>query len=163
MPIGVYVRTEYHKKCLKDASNSGRFKKGHPFYKGGEKGWFKKGMVSWCKGKKLPQKSGKNHPNWKGGKTKDKLGYILIKNREHPFCSPIGYAREHRLVIEKQIGRYLLPKEEIHHLGKKGDNRVKKLMAFTNHSAHRRFEGIGIVNPEEIIFDGRNAKKERKI
>jgi len=26
------------------------FQKGHPFYKGGEKGWFKKGNIPWCNG-----------------------------------------------------------------------------------------------------------------
>ncbi len=32
---------------------------------------FKKGQKAWNKGKKFPEFSGKNHPNWKGGVTKE--------------------------------------------------------------------------------------------
>src|SRR3990167_11065751 len=52
---------------------------------------------------------------WKGGRIVDKSGYILLKNNEHPFCNSGGYVREHRLVMEKHLGRYLQPKEVVHH------------------------------------------------
>ena len=84
------------------------------------------------------------------------FGYKFILKPNHPFCDCKGYVREHRLVIEKQIGRYLKPEEKCHHIGKWTNNRPKMLMAFVNHSAHRRFEGNpNNVKPEEIIFDGR--------
>jgi len=38
-----------NKGCFKKGNTKG-FKKGHPFYKGGEKGWFKKGQTPWNKG-----------------------------------------------------------------------------------------------------------------
>lgn len=99
----------------------------------------------------------KNH-NWKGGITKDEHGYILIRKKEHPHTTKKGYVREHRLVVEKEIGRYLLSTEEIHHLGKENDNRPKMLMGFINKSAHQRFERSGNVKQKEIIFDGRKLK-----
>ena len=92
---------------------------------------------------------GENNPSWKGGKTIDKRGYILI-------YSPKGYLREHRFVIEKQIGRYLTKKEVAHHINKiKDDNRPQNLMAFKNHSIHRKFEWGKEIEPIDIIFDGR--------
>lgn len=132
--------------------NKGRFIKGHPFMKGGEKGWFKKGNHPKTQFQ-LGQHVGTKHPNWKGGIRKFK-GYITILMPQHPYAQG-GYIFEHRLVIEKQIGRYLLPKEKVHHLGKKDDNCPHLLMAFVNHSAHIRFERGGIVKPKEIIYDGR--------
>lgn len=167
MPKGVYIRkpvTDEHKRNISIALighkawnkgkigyiNAGSFKKGnHP------KTEFKKGRVSWSKGKKLPQFSGENSPSWKGGKTIGDRGYIFIYQPNHPFVDNKGYVREHRLVIEKQVGRYLTHKEIVHHLGKKDDNRPCMLMAFINHSAHIRFERKAKVKPEEIIFDGR--------
>ena len=96
--------------------------------------------------------------HWKGGKKADKSGYILIYQPNHPFNRG-RYVREHRLVIEKQIGHYLTPKEQCHHRnGIKSDNRPKNLMAFSSNSAHKRFERGGKVKKNEIIFDGRNYK-----
>jgi hypothetical protein len=115
---------------------------GHPVY-----GGFKKGDLV-----------GKKNPNWKGGKTIDGDGYVLICSPSHPYRNGKGYVREHRLVVEKQIGRYLLPDETIHHLGEKQDNRPEKLMAFINDAVHQRFEKTSIVKPKEIIFDGRKLK-----
>jgi hypothetical protein len=82
-------------------------------------------------------------------------GYILIYKPNHKY-SHRGYIPEHRFVIEKIIGRYLKPDEEVHHLRERTNNRPHRLMAFISGSAHKRFERDGIVKPEEIIFDGRN-------
>ncbi len=95
---------------------------------------------------------------WKGGKVKQH-GYIFIHKPDHPFCDCKGYVREHRLVIEKQIGHYLLPSEKCHHFGKKDDNRPHMLMAFISHSVHLRFANPNNVKPNEIIFDGRKLLK----
>jgi hypothetical protein len=99
-------------------------------------------------------RKGKNNPRWKGGKSKAG-GYIQISSHMHPYADGRGYVREHRLIVEKQIGRYLLRSEIVHHLGKKNVNKPECLMAFKNHSAHVRFESGGLVKPDEIIFDGR--------
>lgn len=106
---------------------------------------------------KKGQNLGEKHPNWKGGKCISKGGYIFIYNPTHPFASHHGYVREHRLIVEQQIGRYLLPFEKTHHLNEiKSDNRLCNLMAFTSESAHQRFHNNpNNVKPNEIIFDGR--------
>ncbi|MDO8673524.1 MAG: HNH endonuclease [Dehalococcoidia bacterium] len=54
-------------------------------------------------------------PWWHGGRIVDKGGYILIYRPDHPYRTRTGYVREHRLVVEARIGRYLLPKEVVHH------------------------------------------------
>jgi len=96
-----------------------------------------------------------NNPNWKGGRAFHSKGYVWIQSHVHPFRDIRGYILEHRLVVEKQIGRYLLPKEKVHHLGRKDDNRPQMLMAFVNQAEHLRFEHGIVVKPEDIIFDGR--------
>lgn len=74
------------------------FTKGHSFYKGGEKGWFKKGIVPWSASQKgvtlntgrthfkkgerssigtefrKGENTGTENPNWKG----DKVGYFAL-------------------------------------------------------------------------------------
>lgn len=47
--------------------------------------------------------------------------------------------KEHRLIIEKIIGRDLKPKEVVHHVnGVKNDNRVENLQYFRHAAAHVR-------------------------
>ncbi len=84
-------------------------------------------------------RKGKECSHWKGGKHKTKIGYILIKVYNHPFSNSIGYYPEHRLIMEKHIGRYLKPTEEIHHINHiKNDNRIENLMLCNNKSIHMR-------------------------
>ena len=86
------------------------------------------------------------NPRWNGGKTIHQAGYILVKApKDHPFRDKHGYIREHRLVMEKVLGRYLLPQEDIHHFnGIKIDNRIENLKVFSNRSEHLKIEhGLG--------------------
>ena len=71
--------------------------------------------------------SGEKNYNWKGGTTRVQ-GYIYQKKPKHPFCNGGGYVMQHRLVMEKKIGRYLTTNEEVHHRnGIKDDNRIENL------------------------------------
>lgn len=59
-------------------------------------------------------------------------GYILIYTPFHPDCNKHGYIPEHRLVMEKKIGRRLLKSEIVHHInGIKNDNREENLVLTT--------------------------------
>ena len=85
--------------------------------------------------------SGKDHPNWKGGRYRHNSGYILVLLREDntyfPMANPQGYVFEHRLVVANSIGRCLLDKEIVHHInGVKDDNDVKNLELLPNLASH---------------------------
>ena len=66
--------------------------------------------------------------NWKKRNTKvSKEGYILVYVPEHPKAFK-GWYYEHRLIIEKKIGRILETSETIHHINEnKEDNRLNNL------------------------------------
>jgi hypothetical protein len=85
-------------------------------------------------------------------------GYVQLPAFDHPRAQA-GRMLEHRLVVERMLGRYLSPREEVHHRNRvKDDNRPENLMAFINHSAHRLFELGKPVKPGDIIFDGRTCR-----
>lgn len=68
---------------------------------------------------------------WKGKYT-NKDGYVLVRVPHHPAANGGGYVFEHRLVIEKKIGRYLTRKENVHHKnGIRNDNREENLELWT--------------------------------
>ena len=82
---------------------------------------------------------GSNNRNWKGGITKN-LGYVFIKNLTHPNRNSEGYIREHTLIMEKNLGRFLTPEETVHHLdGNTLNNQQDNLYLFQNHSEHMKY------------------------
>lgn len=93
------------------------------------------------RGRVLPR--GEKSFHWKGGRYKQKRdGYIYVSApKDHPYIKyggggGGGYVLEHRLVMEKVLGRYLKPDEDVNHInGVKDDNRPENL-AVVRHYAH---------------------------
>ena len=112
----------------------------------------KKGKPPYNKGKHIVNstsfKKGKQHPNWKGGKTTSQEGYILINCPTHPFSNGKGYIPRSHLVMEKVLNRYIKFGEIIHHKGikypigsikNKQDDRPQNLELFPNRGKHLNF------------------------
>lgn len=104
----------------------------HKAYKLGLTDWkhggvAKGGKQPWCV-KNSPFKKGNKHIKWKGGIIRrPNHGYVYVYQPNHPHN--VGhYVKEHRLVMEKHLGKYLKPNEAVHHRnGIKDDNRIKNL------------------------------------
>ena len=65
-------------------------------------------------------------------------GYVLVYCPNHPFADRGGYVSEHRLVMEKALGRTLSSDEIVHHKnGIKADNAIENLQ-LTNVSEHAK-------------------------
>lgn len=154
------ILSEEHKKnigkALKVAVNKGKFLKGQiPWNKGNR-------ATSKCKceicGKEFYKRNSeirrsKHHycniecsskrlgipelnPKWNGGR-KTYNGYYALLRPEHPFANKAGYVYEHRLVMEKILGRYLKPEEVVHHIDEnKKNNIIENLMLFENCGKH---------------------------
>jgi hypothetical protein len=93
--------------------------------------------------------------NWKGGKFING-GYIYIYSPNHPNKTSDGYVCEHRLVMERKIGRYLDKTEVVHHINhNKSDNRLKNLHLFSSSAEHTIKEHL-----KRDIKTGRFLKNE---
>jgi len=82
----------------------------------------------------------RNHPNWKGGMHESE-GYRYIHCPDHPSVKSKRrkYVLEHRLVMEKHLGRYLTDDEVVHHDNDDGlDNRIGNLILCRNQSEHKK-------------------------
>lgn len=71
--------------------------------------------------------------NWSGG-YRIKNGYIEEYRPEHPNTSKSGYVMQHRLVMERHLGRFLLSNENVHHKNAiRNDNRIENLELWAKH------------------------------
>jgi len=72
------------------------------------------------------------------GWRQEKAGYILVEApKGHPHARHDGTIYEHRLVMEKKLGRYLEPEEIVHHKnGVRSDNADNNLELRTNRKDH---------------------------
>ena len=87
---------------------------------------------------------GENNPNWRGGKTKNGEGYVLVWVNGKDI-------RENRLVMENHLGRELTPNEIVHHKNEnKDDNRLENLELMTN-SEHNSLHKKGGETPNATL------------
>ena len=91
----------------------------------------------WIRHLEIPyqhDQSGSRNPSWKGGRRA--IGpYFYVWCPEHPFATTFGCVLEHRLVMEKKLGRYLRPDEVVHH--KRGyKNTPGNLKLFSSNADH---------------------------
>lgn len=150
------------RKCASFLKQETQKGKGNPFYgKKHSKESIEKnkvshvGQVAWNKGKtgiyseetlkkmrfNRAKQVGEKHPHWQGGR-RNFRGYVAIYSPLHPFKDKNNCVREHRLVMEKHLGRFLSKTETIHHVnGIKSDNRLENLKLFSSNQEHLTYHG----------------------
>jgi endogenous inhibitor of DNA gyrase (YacG/DUF329 family) len=75
-------------------------------------------------------------------------GYVLAYEPEHPCATNRGYVYEHRLVMERMLGRSLRSDEHVHHRnGRRWDNRPANLEVMSA----REHARLGGQRPEDLV------------
>lgn len=85
-------------------------------------------------------------------------GYKMVLASDHPHCDSKGYIREHRLIMEQHIGRYLSPDEVVHHINHdKLDNRIENL-EITDLPTHTKEHHLGKVGRGPDLKPRKNSQ-----
>ena len=101
----------------------------------------------YCSAKCMNKRVGELAPGWKGGRSVNERGYVIVLVHNHPRAHN-NKIYEHTIVAEKILGRYMLPDEVVHHRnGNKGDNRTSNIQIMTR-SEHMKLHGGGEWKPE---------------
>lgn len=75
-------------------------------------------------------------PCWRGGR-REEGGYILVYKPEHPRAKKNGYIREHTIIMEDFLGRYITKGESVHHKnGDRKDNRLENLELWSHYQPY---------------------------
>lgn len=81
---------------------------------------------------------GQKNPQFRHGRIIQSDGYALVL-ADHPNARKSGYVLEHRLAMEKRLGRYLKPEEVVDHIdGLVLHNAPENLQLFQNNGEHLR-------------------------
>lgn len=121
----------------------------------GKKFWFVKGQKAWNRKEFVITKARV------GGKR-----YRLIYKPEHPLATMRGYIREHRLIMETHLGRYLDRCEVVHHIDENTlNNKLSnlELLSGTEHrrkhlkdNVHKRWIGYSAPSQNETEYNPNN-------
>lgn len=82
-------------------------------------------------------------PPYTGGHTVSYGPYLFELCPSHPKANQFGFVQQHRLVVERHLGRFLTSKEQVHHKNEnKLDNRIENLQVMTRaeHMRHHAQE-----------------------
>jgi hypothetical protein len=116
---------------------------------------------------------GKECWNWKGGRRKEKDGYIRVYAPEHPRAHSTR-VYEHILVAEKMLDRYITVEERVHHIKwwEKDNNTEENLCVYPNRSEHQSMHkqlqllGLDLLKEEynkgNLIFNKKTKQYELK-
>jgi hypothetical protein len=94
---------------------------------------------------------------WKGGRKTNSKGYCLVLAKNHPRADVDGYVREHILIAEKVLGKFLPLNAVIHHVNETRnsgplvicqDDNYHKLL----HLRMRAYKACGHVNWRKCII-----------
>lgn len=96
--------------------------------------------------------------NWKGGRCLSSSGYILVNvNRKQRL--------EHRVVMERHLGRRLKPHEVVHHVDHNRQNNAIENLRLMSQSDHMRLHAAEKVaamaqtgQPRKALIHGRQSK-----
>lgn len=83
---------------------------------------------------------GETNPSWQGGRSIDLDGYVTVPApKDHPWSRRVGRLLEHRLVAERELGRFLDPSEVVDHIdGLTLHNAPSNLRVFASNGEHLR-------------------------
>ena len=114
---------------------------------------FRQGIID-EDGKKLRDfiPNGRRPLDWR----KELAGYILVRApKDHPHARNDGSIYEHRLVMEKHLGRYLEPGEVVHHInGVREDNKISNLQLRRSRKEHGHgHEGLDDVEAALVLLE----------
>lgn len=81
------------------------------------------------RGKHNNHAKGSRNGRWTGGVISDGHGRVVVYSPQHPYPNHCGtHVYRYRLVMEKHLGRFLLPTEIVHHKnGIVSDDRLENL------------------------------------